>query len=87
MEKFKLIYESQHGFIKGKSCLTNLLEFNDYVSKLVDEGSAIDIIYLDFQKAFDKVPHQRLARKLETYGIEGKVLTWIKLWLTGGGPG
>ena len=79
LEKFKLIYESQHGFVKGKSCLTNLLEFNDYVSKLVDEGSAIDIIYLDFQKAFDKVPHQRLARKLEAYGIEGNVLNWIKL--------
>jgi len=45
-----------------KSCLTNLLEFLEYVTNAVDCGEAIDVIYLDFQKAFDKVPHVRLLK-------------------------
>ena len=78
----KLIKESQHGFTAGRSCITNLLEFLEEVTKTVDEGSPCDIIYMDFQKAFDKVPHQRLIKKLEKHGIAGKVLRWIEAWLT-----
>ena len=58
--KHKLINPSQHGFLKARSCLTNLLCFFEEITKWVDEGSPVDVIYLDFQKAFDKVPHQRL---------------------------
>ena len=58
--KHKLINSSQHGFLKARSCLTNLLCFFEEITKWVDEGSPVDVIYLDFQKAFDKVPHQRL---------------------------
>ena len=54
--KHKLINTSQHGFLKAKSCLTNLLCFLDEITKWVDEGSPVDVIFLDFQKAFDKVP-------------------------------
>ena len=54
--KHKLINTSQHGFLKAKSCLTNLLCFFEEITKLVDEGSPVDVIVLDFQKAFDKVP-------------------------------
>ena len=50
--KHKLINSSQHGFLKSKSCLTNLLCFFEEITKWVDEGSPVDIIYLDFQKAF-----------------------------------
>ena len=53
--KHKLINSSQHGFLKSKSCLTNLLCFFEEITKWVDEGSPVDIIYLDFQKAFYKV--------------------------------
>ena len=62
--KHRLINHSQHGFLKARSCLTNLLCFFEEITKWVDEGSPVDIIYLDFQKAFDKVPHQRLILKM-----------------------
>jgi Reverse transcriptase (RNA-dependent DNA polymerase) len=73
LKKFGLIRNTQHGFRRGKSCLTNLLEFLESITNLVP----VDIIYLDFQKAFDKVPHKRLVRKLEAHRILGKVQTWI----------
>ena len=62
--KHELINPSQHGFLKAKSCRTNWLCFFEAIKKCVDDGSAVDVIYFDFQKAFDKVPHQRLIRKL-----------------------
>jgi ribonuclease P/MRP protein subunit RPP40 len=83
LEKYKLIRDSQHGFTRGRSCLTNLLEFLEEVSANVDEGRPVDIIYLDFSKAFDKVPHQRLFRKLRAHGIGGQILKWVQNWLTG----
>jgi len=54
VDKYNLIKESQHGFLKGRSCLTNLLEFLEFVTNYIDQGYPIDVIYLDFQKAFDK---------------------------------
>ena len=79
----EVLHSSQHGFMKSKSCQTNLLEYLDTLTKLVDQGHNADVIYLDFAKAFDKVPHLRLLQKLECCGISGKVLTWIGNWLTG----
>ena len=64
LNKYKLIKGSQQGFTKVSSCLTNLLEFYETVSDWVDEGKAVDIVYLDFKKAFDKVPHRRLVEWL-----------------------
>jgi len=64
-----LINVSQHGFLPKRSCLTNLLEFLEYVTSAVDQGKTVDVIYLDFQKAFDKVPHARLLSKLKVHGI------------------
>ena len=72
------IRPSQHGFTKGKSCLTNLLEFFESVTRMLDEGKPVDVVYLDFQKAFDKVPHRRLVSKIRAHGIGGRVLTWIE---------
>ena len=60
--KHKLINPSQHGFLKARSCLTNLLRFFEEITKWVVDGSLIDVIYLDFENAIDKVPHQRLDR-------------------------
>ena len=65
--KHKLIKPSHHGFLKARSCLTNSLCFFEEITKWVDEGSPVDVIYLDFQKAFDKVPHQRLILKLKAH--------------------
>jgi hypothetical protein len=53
------------------------------VAEKLDSGEPVDVIYLDFQKAFDKVPHERLLSKLKAIGINGKLLRWIRQWLTG----
>jgi hypothetical protein len=58
LEANKLIKNSQHGFRKGRSCLSNLLVFLDKVTTDIENGSSVDVIYLDFAKAFDKVPHR-----------------------------
>ena len=79
----ELVLASQHGFMSSKSCQTNLLEYLDVLTKLVDAGHNVDVIYLDFAKAFDKVPHQRLLKKLKAHGITGKVHGWIEAWLSG----
>ena len=55
----ELLFNSQHGFLKNKSCLTNLLEFMEFLTSKYDDGNALDIIYLDFSKAFDKVPNTK----------------------------
>ena len=65
---------SQHGLVKGRSCLTNLLEAFEPWTRLLDEGHGIDIIFLDYCKAFDTVPHRRLLVKLVQLGITGKLL-------------
>ena len=69
--------------MKGKSCLTNLLEYFENVTKFLVQGDPLDVIYLDFAKAFDKVLHKRLVKKLEAHGIGGKISRWIENWLTG----
>ena len=83
LERNHLLRDSQHGFMAGKSTLSNLLEYLEELTKLVDQGHSVDVIYLDFAKAFDKVPHVRLIKKCEGLGIRGQVLKWIDEWLTG----
>jgi len=68
--KNQLIRDSQHGFLRGRSCLSNLLTFLDKVTE--------DVIFLDFAKAFDKVPHARLMNKVRAHGVKGLVANWIE---------
>jgi hypothetical protein len=83
LKRNNIITNSQHGFRKGRSCTTNLLEFMEAVIKAADEGKAVDVIYLDFAKAFDKVPIKRLIAKLSSIEIGGSMLKWISDWLSG----
>lgn len=64
-----------------KSCLTNLLESLEDWTHVLDDKESLDIIYCDFKKAFDSVPHQRLLKKISAYGIRGQILNWIRDFL------
>ncbi|GAB0186691.1 mitochondrial enolase superfamily member 1 [Grus japonensis] len=79
----KAIRNSKHGFMKGRSCLTNLISFYDKVTRLVDEGKAVDVVYLDFSKVFDTISHSILLEKLAAHGLDGCMLRWVKNWLDG----
>ena len=82
-EENQLLSDCQHGFVRGRSCSTNLLAVLDLWTQTLDEEGSIDTIYLDFAKAFDTVPHERLLRKLQGYGIEGHLLSWVRDFLSG----
>ena len=75
LDRHGLIKRTQHGFMRGRSCTSNLLSFLDKVTAAVDSREAVDVIYLDFAKAFDKVPIQRLLKKVRAHGIQGRVLS------------
>ena len=78
-----LLSSKQFGFISRGSTVTQLLRYLDqYIDTIVNEG-VVDTIYLEFQKAFDTIPHRRLMGKLQSYGVKGRILMWIKSFLTG----
>jgi len=79
----QVIRPSQHGFMKGRSCWTNLSSYYDQVTCLVDEGKAVDVIYKDFSKAFDIVPHRILLGKIAAHGLNGCTLHRVKNCLNG----
>jgi len=82
-EEKNVIRRSQHGFTKGKSCLTNLIAFYDGMTGWVDEGRAVDVVYRDFSKAFDTVSHNILLGKLRKCGLDEWLVRWIGNWLNG----
>jgi len=81
VEEKKVIRSSQHGFTKGRSCLTNLIAFYNGMTGWVDEGRAVDVVYLDFSKAFDTVSHNILLGKLRKCGLDEWSVRWIENWL------
>ena len=82
MVKNDLFSKNQHGFVSRRECITNLLTCIEIWTNIMEDGDTVDVIYTDFAKAFDSVPHQRLIIKLETLGIKGRTLNWIKSFLS-----
>ena len=82
LQRNELISGSQHGFLPGRSCTTNLLLYMDSLTQARDDGLISDTIFFDFAKAFDKVPHKPLLHKLQAYGVCGELLQWINSFLT-----
>ena len=82
-ENNSLLYDLQHGFRRGRSCETQLIEFIDDLANNLDKGQQTDVLIMDFAKAFDKVNHSLLTHKLHNYGISGSVNWWIRNWLEG----
>ena len=83
MTEFVLFNKSQHGFRGGRSCLSQLLEHFDRITSLLEKGYGVDVIYLDFAKAFDKLDHYITLSKLKALGIKGSLGRWITNFLTG----
>ena len=78
----QLLSSSQYGFIKGRSATLQLLKVIDAWTSALDSGQEVAVVYTDFAKAFDKIPHRRLLTKLEGYGVSEKVISWIQTFLT-----
>ncbi|BHF62672.1 hypothetical protein SprV_0200565700 [Sparganum proliferum] len=83
LEEGHLLSDLQHGFRQNRSCLSSLLLSTEQWTRALDEDGRVDVIYTDFKKAFDSVPHKRLIYKLSEIGIRGRLLTWITDFLTG----
>ena len=82
LEENNLFSHLQHGFRKGRSCLTQLLQHFDFILKNYLHNTETDVIYLDYAKAFDKVDHDLLMAKLTHYGISGELFRWLQEFLT-----
>ena len=82
LDERNFLNPNQHGFRPGRSCLTQLLSHYDNIISLQEKGQNVDVVYLDFSKAFDKVDHNILLHKLDNLGIKGKTLKWIQQFLT-----
>jgi hypothetical protein len=78
----EILSDRQHGFRKGRSCETQLLEFIDELTKYMEGGGQADVLIMDFAKAFDKCNHSLLVQKLYAYGIQGTTNRWIKSFLS-----
>ena len=72
----------QHGFRPNHSCQTQLVDFIDEIQQSMNSQQQTDLLFINFSKAFDTVPHIRLLNKLKFYGIRGPLLQWIFSWLT-----
>ena len=82
LDRFNILCPQQHGFRRGHSCETQLISTIQDVALELDNRTQTDMVIMDFTKAFDKVPHNRLLMKLNRYGIRGSTHNWIKSFLT-----
>ena len=77
-----ILIDQQFGFRSGHYCKSQLISVVEDIHLAIDLSHQIDVIFIDFDKAFDKVPHQRLLTKLHHYGIQDKIHEWLNIWLT-----
>ena len=82
LQSNNLVSRSQHGFLPGRSCITNMLTLMDSLTQAYDDGQISEAVFIDFSKAFDRVPHTPLLHKLKAYGFEGKLWTFLKNFLS-----
>ena len=82
LENHQFFSDNQHGFRKHRSSETQLVNTIETVARSLDKKEHVDMLILDFSKAFDTVPHQRLINKMEHYGIKGNIHRWVSSWLT-----
>lgn len=78
----EIIPEFHHGFVPGRSVITCLLQCLNSWTTSLDFHSPVDVVYLDFSKASDRVPLKRLLQKLEHFAIRGELLRWIESFLS-----
>jgi hypothetical protein len=77
------LYEGQHGFRPGYSCESQIITVCQDISDSLDEATRLDAIIIDFSKAFDRVPHDRLLKKIADSGVDPRVVVWIREFLVG----
>ena len=82
LDKHNILVDFQHGFRNKRSCESQLVITTEDIARNLDNNQQVDMLILDFSKAFDTVPHKRLLKKLESYGINGNILSWLEAWLT-----
>lgn len=78
----EIIIENQHGFMPKRSTLSNLVSFNEFLIDVLENKGQVDVPYLDFSKAFDKVNHNLLISKLQAIGVQDPLLSWFRSFLT-----
>ena len=83
LQDHNLFSDMQHGFRKGRSCFSKILAHHDWVLYNLTEGKNMDVVFLDFAKAFGKVDYGILLHKVRAFSIIGKVSVWIHAFLTG----
>ena len=83
LDAYHVLVNYQHGFRRGHSSESQLITIVEHLVRNSDHGKQTDVLLLDFSKAFDTVPHKRLLKKLDHYGIHGPLIKWIESWLCG----
>ena len=82
LDKHSILMDFQHGFRSKRSCESQLFITTENIARNRDNNQQVDMFILDFSKAFDTIPHKGQLKKLESYGINGNILSWLEAWLT-----